>query len=533
MPIEDWLLSRAERGNPATTLDDAATPGTAWTDGNLVRPLIHGSVYFAELAEAISRTRHGDTIMFADWRGDPDELLTGERGSDVSHLLCQAAGRGVGVFGLVWRSHLDQFQFSAKENRHLGEEIEAAGGHCVLDMRVRVGGSHHQKFVVVRYAGRSALDVAFLGGIDLCHSRRDDADHRGDPQTQPMAAVYGPRPPWHDVQLAIQGPAVATVETVFRERWDDPHPVSRNPIHVVADRLRSDHEGRPPLPTYPPPEAMMGPHSVQLLRTYPPRVRGYPFAPRGERSIARGYIKALGLARRLIYIEDQYLWSRQIASRIADVLRRQSDLRVILVLPLHPDQDGKVSMPPNLVGRMVALRAILAAAPGRVGAYGIENSQGTPIYVHAKVCIIDDVWVTTGSDNFNRRSWTHDSEVAAAVWDHTLADAHVEQRLGVDEPRAYPRGLRIALAREHLGEPDADEVNLADPEATFVAFADSAERLERWATGDRTTPRPAGQLRPLPRADLSRRTRAWATPLYRTIYDPDGRRPIDRWLDRY
>ena len=87
--------------------------------------------------------------------------------------------------------------------------------------------------------GRPELDVAFVGGIDLCHSRRDDASHPGDPQGQPMAAVYGPRPPWHDIQLAIRGPAVADVETVFRERWEDPHPLTRNPFRRLRDRLRA------------------------------------------------------------------------------------------------------------------------------------------------------------------------------------------------------------------------------------------------------------------------------------------------------
>lgn len=533
MPIQDWLLSRTERGNPATRLDDTAgQPEVAWSDGNLVRPLIHGSVYYAELAAAITRTRRGDTIMFVDWRGDPDEQLTDEPGSSVSQLLCRAAERGVGVFGLIWRSHLDRFQFSERENRHLGEDIEAAGGHCVLDMRVRVGGSHHQKFVVLRYLGRHDLDVAFLGGIDLCHGRRDDVHHHGDAQAQPMAAVYGPRPPWHDVQLAISGPAVAEVEMVFRERWDDPQPLSRNPLHVVADRLRSDDESRPPLPAAPPIPAAVGTHTVQLLRTYPRRVGGYPFAPRGERSVARGYTKALRQARELIYIEDQYMWSRDVATRIADALRANPELRLIAVLPLYPDQDGAVSMPPNLVGRARALRLISAAAPGRVGVYGIENRMGVPIYVHAKVCVIDDVWATTGSDNFNRRSWTHDSELTAAVWDRTPAEPGHESALVRDQPRSYARELRLTLAREHLGLTDMSEVDLSDPALMFAAFADSAERLERW-TQDQRGPRPAGQLRPLDQPHLPLRTRAWATPMYRMMYDPDGRRPIERWLHRY
>jgi hypothetical protein len=119
----------------------------------------------------------------------------------------------------VWRSHPDGMRFSARENRHLGDVIAAAGGECLLDTRVRPGGSHHhhQKFVVLRHPGRPGLDVAYVGGIDLSHSRHDDGGHAGDPQAQPMAAVYGDRPPWHEIQVAICGLAVGDVEAVSRE----------------------------------------------------------------------------------------------------------------------------------------------------------------------------------------------------------------------------------------------------------------------------------------------------------------------------
>ena len=125
----------------------------------------------------------------------------------------------------------------------MGEEVNANGGICLLDMRVRPGGSHHQKFVVLRHAGRPELDTAFVGGIDLCHSRRDDAVHAGDNQRQQMAAVYGNRPPWHDVQLQVRGPVVGDIETVFRERWEDPALLSRNPFHLIRDQERESGPG--------------------------------------------------------------------------------------------------------------------------------------------------------------------------------------------------------------------------------------------------------------------------------------------------
>nr|WP_202881283.1 phospholipase D family protein [Pedococcus badiiscoriae] len=485
-------------------MDSRHTPTSAWSHGNLVRPLVHGATYFAELAERVNQTRRGDLLLFVDWRGDPDERLTGEAGSEVATIFAAAARRGVDVRGLIWRSHWDRLAFSNTENRTLQEGVNAAGGQCLLDMRVRTGGSHHQKFVVLRHPGRPENDVAFVGGIDLCHSRRDDAAHHGDPQRQSMAAAYGPRPAWHDVQLCLTGPVVGDIETVFRERWEDPQRMSRSPLRRTADALRHDPERPTPLPPQLPDPQPTGPHPVQVLRTYPRRLGGYPFAPQGERSVARGCRKALRGARELIYVEDQYLWSVEVASAFADALRRRPELRMVAVLPLRPDQDGRFSMPPNLAGRDTVIRTLREAAPGRVAFYGIENAEGRPIYVHAKVSIVDDSWASVGSDNFNRRSWTHDSEISAAV-------AHED----------YARGLRDELVREHLGlEAAAPAPARAE---VFDAFADAAAALEQWHRTGRRGPRPPGQLRPLVDPPLGRVTRAWAELLYRTVYDPDGR----------
>jgi phosphatidylserine/phosphatidylglycerophosphate/cardiolipin synthase-like enzyme len=505
MPITRWFLTSRERGNPSTRLDRRHPGGDAWTEGNDVRPLIHGATYFAELNQRVSKMRDGDLLMFVDWRGDPDERLTGAQGSEVGKVFADAARRGVDVRGLVWRSHWDRLAFSAAQNRQLGDEINDAGGQCLLDMRVRTGGSHHQNFVVLRHRARPEADIAFLGGIDLCHGRHDDASHQGDPQPQPMADVYGRRPPWHDVQLAICGPAVGDVETVFRERWEDPQPLSRSPLRWLSDRARHDNPGSTPLPRQGPDPEPAGRHPVQLLRTYPRRAGGYPFAPQGERSVALGYSKAVNQARRLIYIEDQYLWSPAVARLFTKALLRNPALRLIAVLPLFPDQDGRISKPPNLVARDRAIGALRKAAPGRVAFYGLESPDGVPVYVHAKVCIIDDEWASVGSDNFNRRSWTHDSEVTAAVCDP-----------------AYATALRLTLAGEHL-ERTVPMDDLLDPAQTLTAYAGCAEELERWYEGGRQGARPSGRLRLLRDAPQTRFTRAWAGVLYRLAYDPDGR----------
>jgi phosphatidylserine/phosphatidylglycerophosphate/cardiolipin synthase-like enzyme len=518
--IDDWFLTSAERGNPATRLDSRHSNGMAWTAGNRVRPLIHGATYFAELATRIPALRAGDLLLFTDWRGDPDQRLA-EPGPQIAQLFCEAAQRGVTVRGLVWRSHLDRFRFSEQENRHLGEQIDAAGGQCLLDMRVRPGGSHHMKMVVLRHAQRPQDDVAFVGGIDLCHSRRDDASHRGDPQCQPMAAVYGPRPPWHDVQAMIQGPAVGDAETVFRERWEDPAPLTRNPVGRLHDLLTGVDDNGRRLPPQLPDPLPCGPHAVQLLRTFARRRHGYAFAPEGELSIARGYLKAFPRARSLIYLEDQYLWSASVVAALARALRENEDLRLIAVIPRFPDQDGRFSMPPNLIGRISALDMLYRAGGERVAIYSPENEEGTPVYVHAKVCVIDDTWAIVGSDNFNRRSWTYDSELSCAVIETTgTGQAPDGEGMGRG-PGTYAHVLRTALSREHLG---TEAASAAGSCATaFAAFQQSATRLDAWHEGGRLGPRPAGRLRSYRLPTLSPGTKAWASAAYRLIYDPDGR----------
>ncbi|NCT89413.1 phospholipase [Cellulomonas sp. APG4] len=511
-----WLLEADERGNPATRLQP-------WTTGNAAVPLVHGSAYFADLLAALEATRAGDLVLFSDWRGDPDELLTDD-GPTVVRALSDAARRGVTVKGLLWRSHLDRLRFSAEQNRDLSEEVAEAGGEVLLDQRVRPLGSHHQKFVVIRHAGRPQDDVAYVGGIDLAHSRRDDADHGGDPQTQPFARWYGDSPAWHDVQVGLRGPVVAEVEAVFRERWEDGAALSRLPWHVLPDLLRgTDRDADDLAEPWPAPGAA-GTCTVQLLRTYPNRWPGYPFAPDGERSAARGYAKALRRARRLVYVEDQYMWSTDVAAVFADALRRSPELHLVVVVPRFPDQDGRLTVPAVRLGHHLALEMVRAAGGDRVVVLDVENRAGEPVYVHAKVCVVDDVWATVGSDNFNRRSWTHDSELTAAVLDESRDEREPRDPAGLgDGARTFARDLRLELWREHLDR--ADDDGLVDPADALATLRSSAEALERWHRGGCRGPRPPGQLRPHDVEPSPRWQRWLAAGVYRVVVDPDGRPP--------
>ena len=487
--VSDWFLPERER---------------PWTAGNLVVPHVHGADYFARLLDVVGATQSGDRIFFTDWRGDADERL-GPDGPTIGELLEAASGRGVEVRALLWRSHSDKMRFNAQANRHLGAVVNEAGGEALFDERVRRGGSHHQKLLVVRRQGRPQDDVAFVGGIDLCHGRRDDAGHHGDPQPVELDERYGPHPPWHDASLEIRAPAVSDVLEVFSERWDDPTPLDhRNPYQALLHRRAGMPRHPKPLPESWDPPPACGPHQVQILRTYPAKRPAFPFAPDGERSIAHAYERAFARARRLVYVEDQYFWSETVTRTLADALRREPTLQVIAVVPRFPEEDSVLSGTPMRLGQQRASDLLRAAGGERFAMYDLENAAGTPVYVHAKVCIVDDAWMTCGSDNLNLRSWTHDSEVTCAV---------------VDPDGDLPRRLRATLWSEHLGLP-ADDARLTDVEGAMALWAQRAGE-------------PGARIRRhvLPR--VRRAAAVWAGPAYRLAFDPDGRPRRLRGTDRF
>jgi phosphatidylserine/phosphatidylglycerophosphate/cardiolipin synthase-like enzyme len=523
MRLDDWFLLARERGNSQTKIDANRFSDSAWTEGNIVEVLVHGATYFARLAAAVSSLGAGDEVRFTDWRGDGDERLADDQPS-IASLMAAVCDRGADVRGLLWRSHSDRIAFSKKENHTLARELTRAGGEVLLDERVRRGGSHHQKLFVVRRPASPEDDVAFVGGVDISHGRRDNIRHRGDPQSIQIDRRYGAHPPWHDIQLEVKGPAVSDLDFTFRERWEDPTPLNHSgPARIWLSRASSRDRVAEPLPSKLPDPPSLGSNAVQVLRTYPRRRPPYPFAPEGERSIARGFAKAIARARTLIYIEDQYLWSFEIAELLARSLRQNRSMQLICVVPRYPDKDGRLSGPAARLaqGRVIAL--LQTAGGDRVGIYDLENDDGTPIYVHAKVCIIDDVWAAVGSDNLNRRSWTHDSEVSCAVIDSELDHRAPLDPGGLgDGSRRFARNLRLSLWAEHLGR-SPDDAALLNIEESARLWRQSTANGERRELNQQAGSLSRIRARSHEVESVTEASHVWAQLAYRLILDPDGR----------
>ncbi|MCW2686042.1 MAG: phospholipase [Mycobacterium sp.] len=125
----------------------------------------------------------------------------------------------------------------------------------------------------------------------------------------------------------------------------------------------------------------------------------------------------------------------------------------------------------------------MRSSPERVHVFDMENHEGTPVYVHAELAVVDDVWACVGSANLNRRSWTHDSELSCAVMDETKDHREPRDPAGQgDGARVYARDLRLRLMREHLhrAADGGDDDGLVDrsPRSTR-----STHRRRSWRAG--------------------------------------------------
>ena len=385
-----------------------------------VTPLIDGETYLRALQEALGSAEQ--YVYIAGWCLTPHIPLT--RGAvdvvvDTRLLsLLDAVSQRVPVRVLLWSGAPAFIQPTTRAVRDVQRQLLAQSTgdlRCELDHTAHFSHCHHQKAIVVD--GR----LAFVGGMDLTTFQGDRWDSTG----HPLRAGLN----WHDVQLRIEGEAVADVEANFHQRWEA----------VTGER---------DLPRTAPVADQSWTSTTQIVRTIPQAT--YDFAPRGEFGIFHVYCALLRRAERLIYLENQYLWAPEIVDTLIEALNRPrtTPFRIVIVLPARAysgkwDNDRHVEQLREADnGRnIIQVYAPYAWGPN----LGTQPFSYRPIYVHAKVAVIDDEWLLVGSANLNDRGFVTDSEINALTHDPATA-----------------RDLRIDLWTEHLGM-QREEVAAADP----------------------------------------------------------------------
>jgi phospholipase D1/2 len=301
------------------------------------------------------------------------------------------------------------------------------------------GGCHHQKLAIVDG------QVAFLGGLDLCDARWDTRHHR--PHDPGRLNVNGdPYKAFHDIQVAVRGPVLGVLSELFAEGWA--RAKSKTPLpagHREGNRPEAFELGG------------LTRGQGLALRARRVAVCRTDLVEAGQPAICEVqalFESAILGAQRLIYIETQYFTSRAIAEalcrRLADAA--QSKLELVLLMPNgadSPKEDFVLGNRQRAVRRLVAEVAKHHGHELRVLMSSEDDSGSTPAtFIHSKLMIVDDEFVTIGSANLTNRSMRVDRElnVAYAAQLETEADAELL--------RQDIRALRASLLAEHAGVED-------------------------------------------------------------------------------
>ncbi|HXL16078.1 MAG TPA: phosphatidylserine/phosphatidylglycerophosphate/cardiolipin synthase family protein [Streptosporangiaceae bacterium] len=425
---------------------------------NAVAVLIDGAEAFRAMAVAIANAR--SHVHLTGWHVTPDFALTRDGTPTIlRRLLAEAAAR-VPVRVLVWAgAPLPILRPWPGDVRKVRDQLAGESRvQCVLDARERPMHCHHEKTIVIDDR------VAFVGGIDLTNFNGD----RWDTQDHPSRGAKG----WHDVAARITGAAVQDVAENFAMRWQA----------IAGETL-------PPVASTP----AAGDVELQVVRTVPDGM--YPQLPHGDFRILESYLRALRAAQRVIYLENQFLWSPEVLAVLRAKLANPPtpDCRLVLLLPAKPDTGGDDTR--GQLGTLVQADG----DGGRLLActlYAIGGEKDWPVYLHAKVGIVDDAWMTIGSANLNEHSLFNDTEMNLVTHDPRLAQE-----------------TRLRLWAEHLQRPVSEVAG--DP-------ADVIERLwkpiaQEQAEGRKRGERATHRLTMLP--GVSRRSGLLLGPLQGLVLD--------------
>ncbi|WP_324827656.1 phospholipase D-like domain-containing protein [Qipengyuania zhejiangensis] len=304
-----------------------------------------------------------------------------------------------------------------------------------------VGCSHHQKIAV--------LDSTFAvcGGIDMTVQRWDTRDHvEHDPMRKtPSGFEYGP---WHDASMMMEGDVAEALGDLGRDRWIRAGgtplvPMKRTDRSLWPDGLEPDFENV----------------EIGIART---RAAYRDWDAVNE--IQDLFVLHIARAKKFIYAESQYFAARKVCEAIISRMEEDDPPEVVVVHPANAD--GWLEQQAMDHARAELVRCIEEADhKGRFSIWTPLTGE-TPIYVHAKIMIVDDEILRIGSANLNNRSMGLDSECDVFV------DA---ARPGNDHARDGVAAIRRSLMAEHIGL-DADEIDeLIERHGSIAAMIDHSQ----------------------------------------------------------
>ena len=409
-------------------------------------PLIDCANYYKALHSAIVKASH--SIFIVGWDIDSrirllrnEDEENSEAPSVISDLLKWKAEQNpdIKIYLLRWDSSLAFFAQREMWAKEVWEEKTPDNVETELDDTIPMGGSQHQKIVVIDD------EIVFSGGMDVSTNRWDTRDHpviseeRDGPDGE-----YGPL---HDVQMVSSGPVVVDFAKLVRWRWQ--RVAESTPIDIREDANNSEES---PLPDvwpdgFPP---MFENVQCALARTIPFMDEVEP-----AQEVRHMLLDLISEAESFIYIENQFTTRQEIAEALNKQLKLKPNLSVAIVSSYEPK--GKFECEAFWASR-IEFKKILEKGidPKRVKLTysSVEDMKGRKAYkrIHSKVMTIDDKYLVIGSSNLSNRSMTLDTEIDTVLFGNT------------DANRANIVQVRNDLLAEHTGRELDDMAALFDTE---------------------------------------------------------------------
>lgn len=474
--------------------------------------LVDGRDYFWNLSRAILLAK--ETIYIHDWWLSPELYLRRPNMEKyrLDRLLERKAKEGVKIHIILYlevsnRTTPTDSNYAKQRlmSLHPNIMVQRSPSHFQTGTFYW---AHHEKLCVIDQT------IAFMGGVDACFGRWDTPQHVlvDDPEitgvgaevwpgkdysnprvldfhtlSRPDEDMYDrakvPRMPWHDVGMQVVGQPARDLARHFVERWN------------YLLRIKKHSRVMPFL--LPPPEfrpgelirmGLTGTCEMQICRSAGPWSLGTP--NRIEHSIQNAYLKAIQLSEHFVYIENQFFITStvvndtKIENRIGDAIvhriirahREGTPWKCCIVIPLLPGftfpvdhsdasairiilecQNRTIARGPNSIFSRLRKEGI--DPDEYISVFSLRNwakMRGDvltteQVYIHAKVCIVDDRLAIIGSANINERSQRgdRDSEIAAIIRDTDLIECTMAGK--PFKVGRFAHSLRIRLMREHLG----------------------------------------------------------------------------------
>ncbi|GMF26424.1 unnamed protein product [Phytophthora lilii] len=462
---EKWFLTAKEM---RAARDGFERPNLAlFTTGNHVKIYPASAGYFHDVADDIAQVRDHDLVYVAGWSVCNVPFKPPEASLTLHELVKGAVTRGADVRMVIWSNLTERKQVLEVRDfvNALPPPKKSGPARFVFDDRLpHPTSSHHQKSVVVR-KGREL--IAYVGGVDLTSNRWDTLEHDQHELRERAGIEAKGRKGWFDAHARIIGPASKDVATNFLARWNSEPKPSQDLLDDLLDFENPDYSPLPSVEESDEPLVIPenGSHAVQFVCTYSPDYDGYTdFAPMGEQSIFHARLKAIRNARNYIFIQDQYFI---LVPELLDVLLEVLPSITRLVVIVQRTAEASYTGYDKYLYDMVS--PLQLHFPEKFQFYTTKQSHN--LYIHSKIVIVDDVYVSLGSANWNRRSMTSDTELGINIVD--------------SEHLKSPDNVTVSkVAREFRLQKFAEATELPYKKLDDMTFVEACDALDTVARDD-------------------------------------------------